>query len=112
MAANDLVNFNRQANRYELDLIEREVPTDEEITQRRGGRLVGQLLAEAEESAGKGRTEMDDLAAAILGHEQAKTMVSYLAFQHLAKAPKDASEDEPSETESHRAAGVARGRER
>ena len=99
VAANDLVNFNRQANRYELDLIEREVPTDDEITRRRGERLVGQLLAEAEDSAGKGRTEMDDLAAAVLDHEQAKTMVSYLAFQHFAKAPKDASEEEePSET--------------
>lgn len=99
VAANDLVNFNRQANRYELELIEREVPTDAEISNRRVERLVTRLLAEAEDSASKGRNEMDDLAAALVAHDDARKLVSYLAFQHLAKPPKDVSEEnEPAET--------------
>jgi len=94
VSATDLVSFNRLANRYELKLIERDPPTDEEIARKRSGRLIETLLAEATDSASKGRSEMDTLASVVLDHEQAQTIVSFLAYQHLAKTPKDVSEED------------------
>lgn len=95
VAATDLVNFNRLANRYELELTERNVPTEEEALQKRNERLIDRVLTEARDSASKGRTEMDGLAAVILEHEDRNTIVSYLAHQRLVQRPKDVAADEP-----------------
>lgn len=98
VAANDLVNFNRLANRYELELIERELPSDEEIAEQRDERLVTQLLEEAKDVSPEARESVDDFVTQLLARDDAKVIVSYLLHRRLADTPKDASEeDEPEE---------------
>ena len=94
VAALDLVNFNRLANRYELELIEREIPSDEEIIKHRDQRLVQQLLSEANTVSPEERESLDAFVSGLLSHDEAKTIVSYLVHRRLAEAPKDADQEE------------------
>jgi len=100
VAALDLVNFNRLANRYELELIEREIPSDEEIVKHRDQRLVQQLLTEANTVSSEERESLDAFVSELLTHPEAKTIVSYLVHRRLAEAPKEADQDEAT-TEEH-----------
>lgn len=84
VSANDLVNFNRQANRYELELIEREVPTAEEISERRTERLLGRLEEDALESTG----ELTPLVDALWEHPKGKLIVAALLKKRLAETSK------------------------
>ena len=84
VSANDLVNFNRQANRYELELIEREVPTAEEISERRTERLLGRLEEDALESTG----ELTPLVDALWEHPKGKLIVATLLKKRLAETSK------------------------
>ena len=112
VSAIDLVNFNRLANRYELELIERSVPTDEEIAKRRNDRIANQLLKEADQETTRRKNEFkeyEEFAAALMEHPDAIKIISYLAHHHLAKSPKDESEDDepaPSPTEAAQTANV------
>jgi len=100
VAALDLVNFNRLANRYELELIEREIPSDEEIVKHRDERLVQQLLAEANTVSPEERASLDEFVAGLLSHDEAKTIVSYLVHRRLAEAPKETDKEESTTDES------------
>ncbi len=100
VAALDLVNFNRLANRYELELIEREIPSDEEIVKHRDQRLVQQLLTEANTVSPEERESLDAFVSELLTHPEAKTIISYLVHRRLAEAPKEADQDEAT-TEEH-----------
>ena len=94
VAAADLMNFNRLANRYELELIEREIPSDEEIIKHRDQRLIEQLLTEAKEVSPEERESLDEFVSGLLSHDEAKTIVSYLVHRRLAEAPKEADKEE------------------
>ena len=100
VAALDLVNFNRLANRYELELIEREIPSDEEIVKHRDQRLVQQLLTEANTVSSEERESLDAFVSELLTHPEAKTIISYLVHRRLAEAPKDADQEDPTTEEN------------
>ena len=104
VAAADLMNFNRLANRYELEVIEREIPSDEEIIPKRDQRLVQQLLAEAKEIAPEERAGLEEFVSELLIHDEAKTIVSYLVHRRLAEAPKNV--DKPDMEEAPTAEGA------
>lgn len=115
VAAADLMNFNRQANRYELDFTEREIPSDEEIIQRRDERLVTQLLAEAKDVSPEERESLEAFVDTVLASENAQAIVTYLVHRRLAEVPKDESEAddlEMSTAEERASAPPARKRRR
>ncbi len=92
VAATDLVSFNRLSNRYELKMIEREIPSDEEIIKRRDERLVAQLLAEANQLPPEALAGFDAFVSSLSGHPDASRIISYLVHRRLAETPKDESE--------------------
>jgi len=113
VSANDLVNFNRQANRYELDLIEREVPTAEEIAKRRTERLLSRLEEVALESTG----ELTPLVDALWEHPKGKLIVAALVKKRLDETSKvevvdEDESDAPKENVSERGQQQQRRRRR
>lgn len=97
VGANDLVSFNRMENRYGLQMVEREIPSDEEIIQRRDERLVAQLLREAEEVPAEALAGLDAFVGALRSHPEATKIISYLVHRRLAQMPRDESEDDDRE---------------
>lgn len=89
VAATDLVSFNRLSNRYELEMIEREIPSDDEIIKRRDERLTKQLLAEAQGLPPEVLAGFDAFVASLSGHPDASLIISYLVHRRLAEMPKD-----------------------
>jgi ATP-dependent RNA helicase DeaD len=92
VAATDLVSFNRLSNRYELQMVEREIPSDEEIIKRRDERLIAQLLAEAKQLPPEALAGFDAFVDSLLSHPEASVIISFLVHRRLAETPKDVSE--------------------
>jgi ATP-dependent RNA helicase DeaD len=78
VSASDLVNFNRLVNRYHLEISERAVPTDEEIRGRKIERIVHRIEEEAGSLTSEELEELTDVAEALVGHPDRKTLISYL----------------------------------
>jgi ATP-dependent RNA helicase DeaD len=116
VAAADLVAFNRLVKRYHVEVKEIPVPTDEEVQERKAGRIV-EALAEA----GR-RLPLDDFldlgpaARRIAAHELRDRSVAALLKSHLAAAPVPVEEEEaPAASAPGRATGAGgprRGRRR
>jgi ATP-dependent RNA helicase DeaD len=92
VAATDLVSFNRLSNRYELEMIERNIPSDEEIIKRRDERLIVQLVAESKELPPEALAGLEDFVVSLSNHPDATSVFAYLAHRRFAEKPKDASE--------------------
>jgi ATP-dependent RNA helicase DeaD len=97
IAAMDLMNFNRLVKRYHVEVKEIAVPTDEEVQERKAGRIVEALV-----ESGK-RLPLDDFldlgpaARRIAAHELRDRIVALLLKGHLA-APPAVVEEEEAET--------------
>jgi ATP-dependent RNA helicase DeaD len=94
VGAADLVAFNRLVKRYHVEVKEISVPTDEEVQERKAGRIVDGLA-----EAGR-RLPLDDFldlgpaARRIAAHELRDRIVAALLKGHLAAAPVPAEEEE------------------
>ena len=113
VSATDLVRFNRLANRYELEVIERETPTDEEIRERRNHRILEQLEKEKVEAP----PEIVELVEDLWKRPEAKSILASLIQKTLAAAAKvepetDDDEPEPQPARSRSKPSRRRGRGR
>ncbi|HSF20204.1 MAG TPA: DEAD/DEAH box helicase [Vicinamibacteria bacterium] len=92
VSATDLVSFNRLSNRYHLALIERSVPTEEEVEARKTERLVALLVDEAKEVPEDDIADLRRVVDAICEHPERARLIAYL-MQRDFRAP--VTVDEP-----------------
>lgn len=78
VSAADLVSFNRLVNRYRLQVIEREVPSDDEIKQRKTERILQRLSDEANEMSEEEFFDLEDVADAVAAHPDHRKLIAYL----------------------------------
>ena len=78
VGATDLVSFNRCANRYHLDLVERSTPTDDEVRARRTERLVGEISEKARLVAPEDVEALRPVTEAISTHPDRDLLISHL----------------------------------
>jgi len=78
VSAADLVSFNRLVNRYRLQVIERDVPSEEDIKQRKTERILQRLADEANEISEEEFFDLEDVADAVAGHPDHRRLIAYL----------------------------------
>jgi ATP-dependent RNA helicase DeaD len=110
VSAHDLVNFNKLVKVNDLDAIEREFPSDEEVLARKAEHLLGHLGEEVSRAAPEDLTEYDPVAAQLLLRPDARLLVSMLVHAHMDRPPVDldALPDEVSASSQPESDGVAR----
>ena len=82
VSATDLVSFNRLENQYQLQLIERDTPSSEEISRRRNERLLQQLLLKATESKNSVESEFNSLTNQLLASPERTNLINYLLHKY------------------------------
>jgi ATP-dependent RNA helicase DeaD len=108
VSAADLVSFNRLVNRYRLEVIERNVPSDDDIEQRKTERILQRLADEADEMSEKEFFDLEGVADAVAAHPDHRRLIAYLMHRDFG-GPVDVEELEsdgaaPPPTEGNEAA--------
>jgi ATP-dependent RNA helicase DeaD len=78
VSASDLVSFNRLVNRYRLEIVERDVPRDQEIERQKTERILHRLVDEANEMSEEEFSDLEDVADALAGHPDHRRLIAYL----------------------------------
>ena len=78
VSAADLMSFNRLVNRFRLQVIERDVPSEEDIKQRKTERILKRLGDEANEISEKEFFDLEDVADAVAAHPDHRRLIAYL----------------------------------
>ncbi len=94
VSAADLVSFNRLVNRYRLQVVERDVPSDEDIKQRKTERILQRLADEANEMSEAEFFDLEDVADAVAAHPDHRRLIAYLMRRDFG-GPVDVDELEP-----------------
>ncbi len=89
IAAQDLVNFNKLVRVNDLEPMEREFPSDQEVARRKSQNLFRQLREESTRVAPEDLLELEVAAAQIFDEEDRTTLVSMLLQEHLNRPPLD-----------------------
>jgi ATP-dependent RNA helicase DeaD len=97
VGATDLVSFNRLANRYHLDLVERSVPTDEEVLNRRTARLVAEIAEKAKSVTPEDIEALKSVSEAIASHPDRDRLMAQLI---LSNRPEPEALDQEDEQEA------------
>jgi ATP-dependent RNA helicase DeaD len=93
VSASDLLNFNRLVNRFHLDVTERQIPTDDEIGERKVERIVSRIKEEAASVSTEELAELSDVAEALAEHPDRKRLLTYL-LRHDFGPPMEIDEPE------------------
>ena len=112
VSAHDLVNFNRLVKRYHIDVGELDVPSDEQVEERKLERIVTKLAAEGQSLPMEDYAELAPISKRIANDEYRDRIVSLLLRSYLqppAPDPEDLEDDEPPR---RRPSGDGRGRGR
>ena len=94
VSALDLVAFNRLVRRYHVEVRELAVPTDEEVGERKAGRIVDSLAEDARGLTLEDLADLGPLARRLLAHEAGERMVAALLKGRMA-VPAGEPEEEP-----------------
>ena len=78
VSAADLMSFNRLVNRFRLQVIERDVPSEEDIKQRKTERILKRLGDEANEISEEEFFDLEDVADAVAAHPDHRRLIAYL----------------------------------
>jgi ATP-dependent RNA helicase DeaD len=89
VSAHDLVNFNKLVKVNDLDAIERDFPSDAEVTMKKAEHLLARLKEESSRVPPEELLEYEPVAAQILNREDARTMMAVLLQAHLDRPPVD-----------------------
>ncbi len=112
VSAHDLVNFNRLVKRYHIDVGELDVPSDEQVEERKLDRIVTKLAAEGQSLPMEDYAELAPISKRIANDENRDRIVSLLLRSYLqppAPDPEDLEDDEPP-PRRHSGDGRRRGR--
>jgi ATP-dependent RNA helicase DeaD len=113
LSAHDLMNFNRLVKRYHIKVRELHAPSDQQVQERKGERVVTELLAEAQQLSMEEFLDLAPVARRIADHEQGSRMVALLLrprLQAVAPALDLGVDDEPAAGQPGRPAGAGRRR--
>jgi ATP-dependent RNA helicase DeaD len=94
VGAHDLMNFNRLVNRYHIQVKELNVPTEEEVRDRKVDRVLSTLVEEAAGLSVEDAIEFLPVARRLAEHEQKDRIVAALVKKHLAPAASEPENDE------------------
>src|SRR6266481_1750357 len=97
ISAMDLMNFNRLVKRYHVDVLELELPSEEEVQARKLERIVTRLAAEGQTLPLDDYAEFSPIARRVAEHEHRDRILALLLRKYF-QAPPPEKEDE--ETES------------
>ena len=89
VAAQDLVNFNKLARVNHLDLVEKDLPSEEEVAARKSEHLLNRLRESAQTTAPEDLLELEPVARHIAGAPDRDTLVAMLLQEHFCRAPVD-----------------------
>jgi ATP-dependent RNA helicase DeaD len=96
ISAMDLMNFNRLVKRYHVDVLELELPSDEEVQARKVERIVTRLAAEGQTLPLDDHAEFSPIARRVAEHEHRDRILALLLRKYF-QAPPPEKEDEESE---------------
>ena len=89
VSAHDLVNFNKLVKVNDLDAVEREFPSDAEVTARKVEHLLRRLTEEAARVPPEEMAECEPVAEQVLARGDARSLVTLLLQAHLDHPPVD-----------------------
>jgi ATP-dependent RNA helicase DeaD len=115
VSAHDLVGFNRLVKRYHIQVQELKVPTDEEVTERRAGRIASRLSDEAKGVPLEDYADLQPVAQRILeGADKERVLIHLvrLALTPPPAPPDEEAEDAPPPRPRSSAPGRSHGRRR
>jgi len=98
VSAHDLMNFNRLVKRYHVDVGELQVPSDDEVQERKVERIVARLVAEGQILPLEDFAEFGPIARRVADHEHRDRVLALLLrryFQAPAEDPEDAEAPPP-----------------
>ncbi|HEY7515477.1 MAG TPA: DEAD/DEAH box helicase, partial [Vicinamibacteria bacterium] len=93
VSAHDLVNFNRLVKRYHVEVGELQVPSDEEVQERKVERIVARLVAEGQALPLEDFAEFAPIARRVAEHEHRDRVVALL-LRRFFQAPPEESDEE------------------
>jgi ATP-dependent RNA helicase DeaD len=93
ISAMDLMNFNRLVKRYHVDVLELELPSDEEVQARKLERIVTRLAAEGQTLPLDDYAEFSPIARRVAEHEHRDRILALLLRKYF-QAPPPEKEDE------------------
>jgi len=92
VSAMDLMNFNRLVRRYHVEVLELQVPSDEEVQARKVERIVARLVAEGQVLPLEDFAEFGPIARRVAEHEHHDRVVALL-LRRFFQAPPEEIED-------------------
>ncbi len=104
VSAHDLLSFNRLVKRYQIEVGEIAVPSEEEVQARQAERIVADLTAKARALAPEDLVTLMPLARRIGADEQRDRMIAFLLGAHLAaqRLPEEIDEEPEAAQEAPR----------
>ncbi len=94
LSAHDLMNFNRVVKRYHVEVRELNVPSDEEVQERKVERIAARLAAEGQELPLEDYAEFSPIARRVAAHEQRDRIVALLLRKYFEAPPAEPEEEE------------------
>jgi ATP-dependent RNA helicase DeaD len=94
LSAHDLMNFNRVVKRYHVEVRELNVPSDDEVQQRKVERIAARLAAEGQELPLEDYAEFSPIARRVAAHEQRDRIVTLLLRKYFEPPPPEPEEEE------------------
>jgi len=92
ISAHDLMNFNRLVKRYHVDVKELNVPSDEEVQERKVERILARLAADGQMLPLEDYAEFSPIARRVATHEQRDRIVTLLLRKYF-EPPKPEAEE-------------------
>jgi ATP-dependent RNA helicase DeaD len=93
ISAHDLMNFNRLVKRYHVEVRELNVPSDQEVEERKVERILARLAASGQELPLEDYAEFSSIARRVATHEQRDRIVALLLRRYF-EPPKAEPEEE------------------
>ena len=94
LSAHDLMNFNRVVKRYHVEVRELNVPSDDEVQERKVERIAARLAAEGQELPLEDFAEFSPIARRVAAHEQRDRIVALLLRKYFEAPPAEPEEVE------------------
>jgi ATP-dependent RNA helicase DeaD len=101
ISAHDLMNFNRLVKRYHVEVRELNVPSDEEVQERKVERILARLAADGQMLPLEDYAEFSPIARRVATHEQRDRIITLLLrkyFEPPKPEPEEAIETPPAAT--------------
>src|SRR5712691_8369049 len=94
ISAMDLMNFNRLVKRYHVDVLELELPSDEEVQARKLERIVTRLAAEGQTLPLDDYAEFSPIARRVAEHEHRDRILALLLRKFFQAPPPEPGEED------------------